>query len=715
MSEEIIRGIVNRIYFDAEKGDFCAFSIIDENDENIKVAAKCRAPKEGEELELHGVYTVHKTYGRQFSASFFEILMPHTLIEAIAYINRLNISGLGEKSLQAIVEHFGDDLPDILRNDPEAFHNVPNLRKKVKKDLVDQLMGIGVLEGLNKFFAEHGFTGRWSKHIYDHLGSAALDIIKEDPYFLINLCEGFSFAMADKIALKLGLPPDSSKRMEAAVMSVLKGMPEMGHTCMPIDEYIEQCTNLVEGYADQIINIVEILIQNGSIYVEEHQDRQYIYLYDIFVVEHTAAELTRNLAESTVEANYVNLPELYDKFAKSEGITLATGQKEAIELALNNNIAVITGGPGTGKTTIIKALVKAFQKSGRSRVLLCAPTGRAAKRLTEATDYEATTIHRLLMPVGLENYEFLMNHDSPLEADVVIVDESSMLNIQLYQALIDAIPPTSTLVLVGDIDQLPPIGAGFVLRDLIEADIPHIKLKDIYRQQDGNAIINNAYLVNGGKMPILDADKEFLFREVDNLEDLMATVSAEYLNALAETNDVLDIQVLVPMRIKTAGSVNISKELQKIVNVQMSDEVKSCNINGQKFYVGDKVIQNTNNYKLDIYNGEIGIIYGMTKNNILVRFIDKDVIIPLEDATGLSLAYAITVHKSQGSEYSTVIIPFIRAYGLMLRRNLLYTAITRAKHKVIIVGSKAAIKMAVQTVDGKDRYTLFKERLIGEI
>ena len=405
-----------------------------------------------------------------------------------------------------------------------------------------------------------------------------------------------------------------------------------------------------------------------------------------------------------------------DGFEERYSIRLGDEQREAIDMALANKVTVITGGPGTGKTTIVKAIVEAFQKTNLQRILLCAPTGRAAKRLTEATGFEATTIHRMLMPVeGSDAYDFSKNEDDPLEADVVIVDEASMLNIQLYYALVAAVPATAHLVIVGDVDQLPPIGAGFVLRDMLDAEtIPYTRLAHIYRQEKGNAIVENAHRINEGQMPTLSGDSDFTFIEVHTLRDMMSAIINAYDSLRDDVEDELDIQILSPMRRNAYGSLKISQAVQQAVNPPSPKKAEVV-INGITYRVGDKVIQVLNNYEYEIFNGEIGSIYAISKTHMGIRFTDKDVSLPLDEAESIMPAYAITVHKSQGSEYSVVIIPFIPPYGIMLQRSLLYTAVTRARRRVILIGTKSAVQRAVDTVRGDERYTLFKERLQGMI
>lgn len=714
---EKLEGIVQRVIFAASEGTFCVFSIEDYQGDRITVAANQVAPHEGDEVELQGVYKEHPRYGLQFQANCIQKLMPHSVDGAIRFLENLAIRGLGAKSIERLVDYFGEDLPEVLKDSPRSLMDAPGIRKSVKEALFNTLEGAGALQDITEFLSSLRISTKWASQLFDLYGSRARDVIEDNPYKLIAVLPDFSFTLADDMALRMGIAKNDPRRIEAGVLSVLAGISDNGHTCLPIEELIEEAVTLLDGFGDEVADMLDELIQNFSVHYEEYEGMQYIYPYVLYAAEIKSVRKTLDLLEAESVATTLTYSErICEQFSVSTGIILGEEQREAISLALTNPISVITGGPGTGKTTIIKALVQGFQQLDLSRILLCAPTGRAAKRLSEATNVEATTIHRLLQPIGVGDYEFLKNEEDPLEADVIIVDEASMLNIQLYHALLDALLPTTVVVLVGDVNQLPPIGAGFVLRDLLDSElIPFVELSHIYRQQHGNEIVSSAYRINQGEMPPLVEGKEFAFVPVTNIEELFSSMENFYEEALTHAEDILDVQIIAPMRRGAVGSNALSKYIQTYHRKKSAIEPISVRIMGQELCVGDKVIQNTNNYELEIFNGEIGIIYAISKTHVFVRFPDKDIPIPLDEAQGLSLAYAITVHKSQGSEYSTVIIPFIRAYHRMLQRNLLYTAVTRAKEKVIILGTEQAIRIAVDTVEGNARHTLFKERLQGVV
>ena len=711
---EVIRGFVYRTIYSNTQNTYCVFVIKDYNDEYITCTARMEGPKEGEDLELKGRFVEHEKYGYQFNVSSMEKLKPDNMGAARLYLANLGVKGLGDRSIEKILDYFGLELLDLLRSDrPEAIKEVPGLRQGVKEELFNTLLGEGILSDLNHFFEDHGISAKWSKAVYQYYGAASVDVMTHNPYALLQVAEGVNFSVADTLAKHIGIEADDQRRLEAGISWLLNHIEDRGHTCLPVDQLIGAGVNLLGDIADPIADYIEECINIGQLYSVDQEGIFYVYPPNLYIAEMESAQKTLAFLGREDPVN-LDMERFVGTFEDTQGIRLGDVQKEAIDLALTQSLALITGGPGTGKTTIIKALVEGFQLGGLSRILLCAPTGRAAKRLTEATDYEATTIHRLLMPVqGSDSYDFQKNEEDLLEADVVIIDEASMLNIRLYHSLLRAIPENCHVVIVGDVDQLPPIGAGFVLKDLLESEcVPFSRLNQIYRQDSGNAIISNAYAINQGNMPDLTGSDEFVFIPVTSMASMMQAITETYKHEKEDLDDELDMQIISPMRRGDAGSLSISKFVQEAVNPPAGHkgEVRA---NGITYRVGDKVIQATNNYELDVFNGEIGCIYAISKTDVLIRFVHKDIRLSLDDIHTIMPAYAITVHKAQGSEYGTVIIPFIPNYGIMLQRNLLYTAVTRARRKVIIIGTESAIKRAVSHVNRDSFYTLFKERIQG--
>lgn len=710
---EAIRGFVYRIIYQNTQNTYCVFLLKDYNEETIPCTGRFEAPKEGEDIELKGRYVEHQKYGYQFDASSIEKLKPDNMGAARTYLMNLGIKGLGEKSVEKICDYFGLRLLDVLREDqPKEIKDVPGLRQSVKDELYNTLLGEGILSELNHFFESHQISAKWSRQVYTYYGAGSIAVLEDNPYTLLRIAPDMLFNTADTLAFNLGIAIDDERRLEAGINWILGLLDNQGHTCLPVDELISRAYQLLNVDPDMIADFIETIISQGILYSTYYDDILYIYPPEMYVSEVEGVHYTRDFL---IEADPIalDIPNFIERFESDNHITFGSEQKKAIELSFFEKFSLITGGPGTGKTTIIKALVKGFQLGGLGRIVLCAPTGRAAKRLTEATEFEATTIHRLLMPVaGSDSYDFTKNEDDPLDIDVIIIDEASMLNVRLYYSLMAAIPREAHVIIVGDVDQLPPIGAGFVLKDMLDSDmVPYTRLHQIYRQNSGNSIVDSAYAINRGDMPNLDANRdEFTFIAVNSLTDMMKAVIDVYKREKENVDDELDIQIISPMRRGKAGSTSISQYVQQAVNPAESykGEVRA---NGITYRVGDKVIQVMNSYELEVFNGEIGIIYAITKTDICIRFIHKEVRLSVDEAHMIMPAYAITVHKSQGSEYGVVIIPFIPMYGNMLQRNLLYTAVTRAKRRVIMIGTKNSVERAVKTVNGEERYTLFKERL----
>ena len=527
---EVIRGFVYRTIYSNTQNTYCVFVIKDYNDEYITCTARMEGPKEGEDLELKGRFVEHEKYGYQFNVSSMEKLKPDNMGAARLYLANLGVKGLGDRSIEKILDYFGLELLDLLRSDrPEAIKEVPGLRQGVKEELFNTLLGEGILSDLNHFFEDHGISAKWSKSVYQYYGAASVDVMTHNPYALLQVAEGVNFSVADTLAKHIGIEADDQRRIEAGISWLLNHIEDRGHTCLPVDQLIGAGVNLLGDIADPIADYIEECINIGQLYSVDQEGILYVYPPNLYIAEMESAQKTLAFLGQEDPVN-LDMERFLGTFEDTQGIRLGDVQKEAIDLALTQSLALITGGPGTGKTTIIKALVEGFQLGGLSRILLCAPTGRAAKRLTEATDYEATTIHRLLMPVqGSDSYDFQKNEEDPLEADVVIIDEASMLNIRLYHSLLRAIPENCHVVIVGDVDQLPPIGAGFVLKDLLESEcVPFSRLNQIYRQDSGNAIISNAYAINQGNMPDLTGSDEFVFIPVTSMASMMQAITETY-------------------------------------------------------------------------------------------------------------------------------------------------------------------------------------------
>ena len=709
---DILQGTVATVIYTNETKTYSVFLLKDYRDERTTCIVYGPPPKTGDDVEVQGDFVVHRKYGKQFKVRAVDRLKPSDLAGAVRYLEQLHVYGLGPKNIEKILLYFGEDLLALLRQpDPAEIMNVPGMREKLKQELYRALRGEGVLEELNRFFEENGIGSKWSRDVYELYGASSVDMVSDNPYRLTEVAD-MPFKTADIIAANLMFPPDDERRIGAAMRVVLNGLAESGSTCLPTDVLIGRVYQLTGGYADEISSMLQDEIASGYLAAAEHDGMLYVYPAALHHAEFRAAELTKEFVERT-DSLLTSPAHFYEGLQRELGLIPGEEQQAAIRMAAEQRSSIITGGPGTGKTTVIKALIEMYRQSGLMRIVLCAPTGRAAKRLTEVAGCEATTIHRLLVPVEGEPYVFLKNEDDPLEADVVIVDEASMLNVQLFYALMTSVPPEARVVIVGDADQLPPIGPGFVLRDLLDAGVvPATGLQRIYRQAEGNTIVSNAREVNEGRMPNLDGTGDFVFMPVESEEEMTETVANMYAALSHQVSDVLELQVISPMRRGDIGSMRLSGAIQAKVNPPgpMKAEIRHREI---VYRTGDKIIQVRNDYDLEVFNGEVGVIYAVSSSALSIRFADREVRLPFDELDSIMPAYAITVHKSQGSEYEAVIIPFVGGYGNMLQRNLLYTAITRARRKVLLVGSRRAVEQAVSMTDTEERYTLFKERLQG--
>ena len=472
---DAIRGFVYRTIYENTQRTYCVFILKDYNEEYITCTGKFESPKEGEDIEVRGRYVEHEKYGRQFDASSVEKLKPDNMGAAKTYLLNLGIKGFGEKSVEKVLEYFGIRILEILREErPEEIKDVPGLRKSVKDELFNTLLGEGILSDLNHFFESHHISSKWSRIVYTYYGVQSVAVIEDNPYTLLRVAPDMLFGTADTLAEHLGINGSDTRRLEAGLEWILRSLDNQGHTCLPVDQLIGRLDDLLQTDVDDIANFIESLLEQGALYSTYYEDILYIYPPEMYVSEVEGVHYTR---EFLLEADPIalDISSFIEKFERDNYITFGDAQKEAIQLSFFEKFSLITGGPGTGKTTIIKALVKGFQLGGLGRIILCAPTGRAAKRLTEATEFEATTIHRLLVPVqGSDSYDFTKNEDDPLDIDVIIIDEASMLNVRLFYSLMAAIPKEAHVIIVGDVDQLPPIGAGFVLKDLLDLSLIHI-------------------------------------------------------------------------------------------------------------------------------------------------------------------------------------------------------------------------------------------------
>jgi exodeoxyribonuclease V alpha subunit len=691
----------------------------------------------GEILRLKGRWSNHPRYGEQFAVVSYESVLPATVKGIERYLGSGMIKGIGPVMAKRLVSAFGAETLSIIDHAPDRLNEVAGIGEKriemIRKAWEDQKE----IRGVMIFLQGHGISPAYAVKIYRQYGRDSIQVVRDNPYRLAMDVFGIGFITADRIAEKLGIPKDSVARIEAGILYVMQGLADDGHVYYPYGELVRKCSGILEIEEKDIPVSLHNLVAQNKIVIDDLQSPSSsappssappssdapVYLSAFYVSE---VGITNKIKEIIVYPRQLKLVDVDEiaAWAQSDlGITLSGRQSAAVKASINSKILVITGGPGTGKTTIINAIIKVYNKMGR-KVLLAAPTGRAAKRITEATGREAKTIHRLLeySPGGSSGEGgFKRNETNPLETDLVVVDEVSMVDTLLMYHFLKAMPPGATLVLVGDIDQLPSVGPGNVLKDIIGAGcVQVIRLNEIFRQSRQSMIIVNAHRINDGEMPLAgqggESLKDFYFFTIEEPEKVLEKVISLCREGLVSRfgyDPLDDIQVLAPMHRGTVGVANLNTELQKALNPAKEELLRG----GRLFKTGDKVMQIRNNYDKDVYNGDIGRVAGIDneEQELKVNYDGRIISYDFSDLDEIVLAYAISVHKSQGSEYPVIIMPVLTQHYMLLQRNLFYTGVTRGKKLVILIGTKKALAIAVRNNKPQKRYTLLKKRLMNEI
>ncbi len=726
-----ITGSVETVVYKNEETGFTVLEL-DREGELITVVGELSSVGEGEVLTLHGSFRTHPSYGTQFKAVAAQQQLPSSAAAILRYLSSGAIKGIGPVLASRMVAEFGDDTLQVLENEPERLTQIQGISPAKCEKLKEELGRMFGMRSIMLFLSQFGIDSSTSVSIWKRWGTMAKRMIEENPYLLC--CEeiGMEFDQCENIAQKLGIPPDSSYRIEAALQFVLRHNLFNGHTCLPLDKLLPTAAALVSQNQIMIEKGMETLLRRRELVKVDVCGRDYCYLPEYLEAERFIASRIRFML-SADESSLKDARKKIDALEKRNQISYASLQKQAIEQAVSHKIFILTGGPGTGKTTTINAIIELLEESG-SRVALCAPTGRAAKRMSEVTGKDAKTIHRLL-EVDFGNpsvVQFKRNEKNPLPYDSVIVDETSMVDIPLMRSLICALKMNCRLILVGDSDQLPSVGPGNVLRDFIESGcIPQVRLTEIFRQAQQSLIVTNAHAIVHGQMPELKKhDNDFFFLKRERAEQVKSTTLDLVSSRLPKSygySPTADIQVIVPTRIGAVGANNLNQSLQEVLNPP-SVKKNEFESNGRKFRVGDKVMQIKNNYDIlwqkdngeegmGVYNGDIGFIESIDRpsKTLLIRFDDRIAEYLFEMAPELELAYAITVHKSQGSEFEAVVMPLTGYKSKMHYRNLLYTAVTRAKSRLIILGQEKTIAEMIANDRKTVRYTNLKEMLLGEV
>lgn len=723
---EKLEGTLERVIYYNQKNSYLVGQLSCPDRDTITIVGSFPPLQEGEALQVSGQWQLHPRYGRQLVVEKWQRLLPKNEKGLVRYLSSGLIKGIGPVTASRIVGCFGLEALSVIESQPERLLEVAGIGVQKAALIRESLREHREIEQVMVFLQGHGIGVGTALRLYRHYGSRAVDRVKEDPYHLAEEVYGIGFKIADRIAQNLGLPAEAPRRVQAAVLYALDQAAEEGHVFLPRPLLAERVGKLIFDDPAQAARLpledhLQELQNRRRIYYERSVSLEAVYRTSLFHAESEVAARLRALADLDHTEDLSTRIAVADQ-ASAGGISLTGEQLQVLELALHSGALVITGGPGTGKTTTIRALLALFEAM-KLQVLLAAPTGRAAKRVTEASGREALTIHRLLeYSYQKDGFQFQRHERRPVEAQAVIVDEASMIDLPLMSSLLKALPPGCRLILVGDVDQLPSVGAGCVLRDVITSGrLPCVRLQNIFRQARESAIVVNAHRVNQGQFPVTGKrESDFYFINEEDPEEvarIVVQLCRERIPNYGPFDPLQDIQVLAPMRRTAAGVDHLNQLLQKELNPLQRGKHEFGG-KGAVFRLGDKVMQLRNNYQKEVFNGDIGMVTAidLEESELQVEYPHyrqfRRVSYDLSEVDELTLSYAISVHKSQGSEYPVVIMPVVTQHYPLLQRNLLYTAITRARKMVVLVGSKKALAIAVRNNRVTERHSRLSERLL---
>ncbi|KEI00290.1 AAA family ATPase [Clostridium botulinum] len=731
MSE--LNGTVEGIVFKNESNGYVV-AYLKEKKKKITITGCIPYIIEGQNLKLQGEWVNHPHFGQQFKVTACEEIVPNSLEGIEKYLSSGIISGIGPITAKKIVEHFKEETLEILDENIERLKEIDGIGSKKIETIAKSYSKQREVRNIMVFLQTYGVTAKQCVKIHKKYGKDSINVVKENPYTLTENISGIGFKTADKIARNLGIEGNSPFRIQCGVGYIVNQFCGMGNTYMPLEKLLKESKDILGVQENEIINNIQESVLNGKLKVENINKEECVFTMPYYYCELSVTSKILTLSTNSYDDINIDVDLEIEEFEGINNIKFAKTQIEAIKGAFENGIEIITGGPGTGKTTIIKCITEIFENASMT-VFMAAPTGRAAKRMSEATGRESKTIHRLL-ELGFNNdddMEFLRTEESPLQCDVLIIDEASMIDILLMNNLLKAIPMGTRLIIVGDADQLPSVGPGNVLRDLIESKCVKVaRLRDIFRQAEESMIVVNAHKINNGEMPILNKKgKDFYFLNSQNQDKILDTLVGLIDTRLPKFNNnwnkIKDIQILSPMRKGTLGIENLNSRLQEILNPK-SKQKSELEFRDIIFRVGDKVMQTKNNYNLKwnsissdsneegvgVFNGDVGYVIGVSEDKITVVFDeDKQVVYENMYLDELELAYAMTVHKSQGSEFPVVIMPMFMGPQLLMNKNLFYTGITRAKQMVVLVGLYKAVNFMINNNRSFDRYSALKWRILN--
>tara|TARA_B100000900_G_scaffold416210_1_gene450084 strand:- start:10216 stop:12393 length:2178 start_codon:yes stop_codon:yes gene_type:complete len=723
VQEKTLSGTIERVTFHNEENGYCVLRVRKNGATKVlTVVGNCAAPNAGEDIAARGEWIEDDQYGTQFKADEISTSEPGNLVGIERYLGSGLIDGIGPTYAKKLVEKFGPEVFNIIDDRSKSLEEVDGIGPKRRKEIKASWEKQKSVRRIMVFLHQHGISTARAVRIYKTYGDDSIKRLRENPYRLSHDLHGVGFKTADNIASKLGIKFDDRSRIEAGIQFAIQTATGNGHCALPENELIESATDLLGVDQISVEKCLERIITNNDIVKEDINSVSMIFPNHLVSAEKLVSKKILSLASKGANYPEIEIEKALTWCQEKIGYPLAEGQRNAVELALQERVLIITGGPGVGKTTILRSVLMIL-KAKKINTVLCAPTGRAAKRMSESTSLEASTIHRLLEFQGRSG-KFAHDESNPLKGDLFIVDEASMIDIQLMCSLLRALPNNAHLILVGDVDQLPSVGPGSVLSDMIRCDkIPVARLNEIFRQSSESRIISAAHEINQGVIPSELAksaknnpNSDFFFLSCDEPEETsekIANLVSQRIPDKLGLDPVNDIQVITPMHRGSLGTQSLNRRLQDSLN-PANESTFEIERFGARYRIGDKVIQTRNNYDKEILNGDIGKVVGISTDpgKIEIQFSgDRMASYEPGELDEISPAFAITVHKSQGSEFPCVVIPVSTQHFLLLQRNLLYTAITRGSKVVVVVGQKKAAAMAVKNNDTRERYRGLLERL----
>ena len=712
-----LQGQIERItYFNEENGYTVAKVKIPNRNELVTVVGSIIAPTPGEVIAMKGEWVTSPRYGAQFKVVHYTSLVPASVSGIEKYLGSGLIRGIGPVMAKRIVKHFGEETLAVIEHDSKKLTEVEGIGDVRVQMIRNAWSAQKEIREVMIFLQSQGVSSGYATKIFKQYKEKSIEVVKANPYRLAADIYGIGFITADRIAERLGVAKNSEQRAEAGILYVLNQISEEGHVYYPREMLIKKCQEILGVEQEIIAQAFAPLAADGRIVIEDVLgSAEAVYPARYYFAETGIASKLKSLISAPLSKRAIDAPKAVEWVQQQLSIKLADRQQEAVSSAIDHKVMVITGGPGTGKTTIINAILKIFSRAG-AHILLAAPTGRAAKRMSEVTRHEAKTIHRMLK-YSVREGGFEKNETNPLDGDLIIIDEVSMIDTLLMHHLLRAIPVRATLILVGDVNQLPSVGAGNILKDIIDSRaVPVVELHEIFRQAQESLIVVNAHKINHGVMPVLktpgEKREDFYFIQKENPEEvlkLMVELVTERIPKRFGLHPVDDIQVLTPMHRGVVGAENLNLVLQQTLNPREDGITRG----GKNFRVNDKVMQVRNNYDKDVFNGDIGRIVRIDTEmqEVTIAFDGRTVVYDYPDLDEIIMAYAISVHKSQGSEYPAVVIPLLTQHYVLLQKNLIYTAVTRGKKLVVIIGTSKALAIGVKNNKTEQRYTNLRRRL----